>query len=100
MYISFVKGEYKDLFCWDDCRWFFVHYPSILDEFNIFYCDYAQYILFIILDHSNHIALFGLFLLGQSRLIFASFVLSPINDPVIVAEPFIFEISDKNVTPR
>ena len=28
------------------------------------------------------------------------YVLSPINDPVIIAESFIFEILDKNMTPR
>ena len=99
-YISLVKGDYKNLCWWVDCRWFFIHCPSLLVDLDIFDCDCAQYILFIILDHSDHVVLFGLFWLSQSILLFASFVLSPINDHVIIAEPFIFEISDKNVTPR
>ena len=57
----FCRRGYKNLYCWVDYRWFFVHYPSLLVEFNIFDCDYAQYILFIILDHIGYFALFCLF---------------------------------------
>ena len=99
-YIYFVEGEYKNLCCWVDCMWFFVHYPSLLDDRNRVDCDCAQYIVLIVRDHNNHVDGFGLFWLGKSILLFAIFDLSPIKDPVISAVSFMLEISDKNITRR